>query len=155
MPDHPCNPISSLSVKELEQRFNAVVDAKNAVNLRRSATLADIGDCLLLLDSKLRLYDRDDAFLKSAVHEIQLIKQQSKATGRPIDFLGLELLRSMSRNCKYGQSFYEKHRILCSSVQRILSVKEQATHVAYQYLSDPASLLEHRLLFFATATPQR
>lgn len=154
MPDHLRNPFFSYSSKELEQRFNAVVDAKNAVTLRQSAILADIGDCLLQLDSKLRLYERDDVFLKSAAHELQLIKQQSKAAGHAINFLGLELLRSMSPD-SYGQAFYEKHRVLCSSLQHVLAVKEEAIQVAYQFLSDPSCLVEHRLVFFAAATSQR
>ena len=148
--DRPCNPVSSFSQQELEQRFCAVVDAKNAVTLRQSATLADIGDCLLLLDSKLRLYETDDVFVNSAVREMHMIEQQSSTS-----FLGLEVFRSTTSRGRHGQSFYEKNRLLCSSVQRAIDAKEENIQVAYQFLSDPSCLVEHRLVFFAAATSQR
>ncbi len=153
--DAVCNPFSPLSPKELEKRFNVVTDAKNAVTLRQSAILAEIGEYLLQLDSKLRLYETDNVFVKSASHEIHMIQQQSTTIGHPIGFLGLELFRSMSSKVKYGPSFYERNRLLCSSVQRTLDVKEEAIHVAYQFLSDPSCLVEHRLCFFSTPMGQR
>lgn len=119
--------------------------------MRQSALLADIGDCLLSLDSKLRLYEKDGVFLKSATQDIQDIKEQSISMGCHINFLGLELLRSLIPNSTYGECFYKKHQILCSTVQCVLSAKEGAVQVAYQFIDDPHSLLEHRLLFVAAS----
>ncbi|KJA13359.1 hypothetical protein HYPSUDRAFT_59947 [Hypholoma sublateritium FD-334 SS-4] len=90
-------PPPTLSCDDLERRFCAVADAKNAVKLRQSATLADIGECIMFLDSKLRLYDKDRVFLKSASVDLQFIKGQATTNGHSINFLGLELYRSQTQ----------------------------------------------------------
>lgn len=148
MADLAFTPFSALSCEGLKSYFNVLVDARNAVELRRSAVVADIGDCLKLLDSKLCLYSKDDVFLTSAACEIQLIQEESSARDFRINFFGLEYLRSL--NPSYGLSFVEKHSSVYSSIQLVLRTKEDAERATYQFLADPSSLTERRLSLFTT-----
>lgn len=139
------SPFTSFSRENLERYFGKLIDARNAIALRQSALAIDIGDCLRALDTKLRLYAKDDVFLKTAAHEVYLIEQESLVRDLKINFFGLELLRSMTRNPSYGSSFLEKESILFSSTRHVLRTREDAGRITSQFLADPYSLVEHRL----------
>lgn len=138
-------PFSSFSCESLERYFNALIDARNAVALRKSALAIDIGDYLKVLDAKLSLYAKDEVFLKSAANEVQLITRESSARDLRINFFGLEILRSMAQNPSYGSSFLERESVILSSTTRILQKREDAGQVTHMFLADPYSLAERRL----------
>lgn len=143
--DPPHESPSILSFNDLERQFCAAADAKNATKLRQAAVLADIGECILFLDSKLRLYDRDCVSLKSTSVHMQLIKQHAVTQGHTINFLGLELFRSQKQKSIYGESFIQANSLLRTSTQDILDLRQEAIQVAHHFISDPFSLVEHRL----------
>lgn len=138
-------PFSSFSCEGLERYFNALVDARNAIALRKSALEVDIGDYLKVLDARLSLYAKDEVFLQSAANEVQLIEQESSARDLRINFLRLELLRSLTRNPSYGSSFLEKESVIFSSTMRILRKRGDAGQITLLFLADPHSLAERRL----------
>ncbi|KJA13169.1 hypothetical protein HYPSUDRAFT_209774 [Hypholoma sublateritium FD-334 SS-4] len=70
--DHQPSPLSSLSREGIERYYNALVDAREAIRLRRLAVTIDIGECLKVLDSKLNMYCKDGVFLSSAAYEVKL-----------------------------------------------------------------------------------
>ena len=142
------NPFNSLSHEGLERHFNCLVDAKHAISLRKSAILADIGDCLQALESKISLYHKDEVFLSSATQEIRLVKEASSTRGFGINFFVLEALRSLTSNPSYGLSFVEKHATDCSFMRTELRKKEKLQHVAIHFLNDPYSVIEHRMPLF-------
>ncbi|KJA17354.1 hypothetical protein HYPSUDRAFT_206291 [Hypholoma sublateritium FD-334 SS-4] len=98
---------SSSSTEDLIRYFSAAVDAEHAIRLRESALLADIGDCVELLASKLKLYDQDREVSKRASKEVELIRTESEVRNLDINFYGLEYYRSVNNS---GESFMEEHR---------------------------------------------
>ena len=138
----PASLFSSSSPKEITRYFAAAVDAENAIRLRESALLVDIGDCVELLTSKLKLYDQDRAVSKRASDEIKLIKKESKARNLDINFYGLEYFR---RANQLDESFREEHGEIYHDLEPILDMKEFSTSLALKFLEDPMALREHRL----------
>ncbi|KJA21374.1 hypothetical protein HYPSUDRAFT_202941 [Hypholoma sublateritium FD-334 SS-4] len=147
-PSDPHRPFSSFSCEGLERYFNALVDARAAVELRKRAAEVDIGDCLRILDLKLSLYCKDDVFLESAAYEEHLIKHESSVRNLGIDFWALQCFRSRTQDPAYGASFLEKNSAINYSIEQIVQKKRYAREVVDRFLADPHSLTEHRLPFF-------
>ncbi|KJA12713.1 hypothetical protein HYPSUDRAFT_210199, partial [Hypholoma sublateritium FD-334 SS-4] len=139
---------SSLSREGIERHFNALVDARDAIQLRRLAVSVDIGECLKVLDSKLSMYSKDGVFLSSAAYEILLIKAESATRQLDINFYGLEVCRSKTRNPPYGSSFMEQHSNTNTSINLALQMREDAYQATDIFVDDPCALTEHRLPFF-------
>lgn len=148
--DSPHSLFSSFSCEGLEKYFNALIDARNAITLRRSANGADIGAFLKVLDARLNLYRKDEVFLSSAAHELQQIKQESLKRNFRINFLGLEMFRSLTRNPPHGSSFLELHGATNTCVNTSLRTLEDEQCVTDLFLEDPSSLTEHRIPYFNT-----
>lgn len=137
--------LSTLSPNDLALYFNAVVDAKNALTLRQSAVMADIGDCLEMVSPKFGLYDTDSMVLQSVFYELQLIKEECQTRQLGLNFWALEYFRSGLHGSDYGFSFVEDHPELYATVGRVLGDKEFSSHATQQFLQDPFSLREQRL----------
>lgn len=136
---------SRVSPEELEAYYNIVIDARNALALRQSVILANIGDCLDLLSTKLRLYDKDDALMQSTFYDVQSIKREAVNRKLGINFWALEYVRSGSSSAQHGASFIENHSDIYSTLGRVLDTKRSSQRVARQFINDPQALREHRL----------
>lgn len=140
---NPPSLFSSSSAEELTHYFSAAVDAEHAIRLRESALLADIGDFIELLASKLKLYDQDRAVGKRVSDEVDLIRKESEVRNLDINFYGLEYYR---RTNNLGESFMEEHSEVYHDMEPILEAKEFSTSLARRFLGDPMALREHRLI---------
>ena len=140
--------MSSLSYEGIERYFNALIDASDAIQLRKIAVSVDIAECLKILDSKLSMYCKDAVFLSSAAYEIQLIEEESLMRNLGINFYGLEMCRSLSQDPPYGLSFMENHSDINSSITLTLQTQPDLHRATRQFIEDPFSLTEHRLPLF-------
>lgn len=143
--DHPPSLLSSLSCEGIERYYNALVDAKEAIRLRRLAITIDIGECLKVLDSKLKLYRKDGVFLSSAAYEVQLVKAESQTRQLGINFFALEMCRSQFQDPHYGASLLERNSHINTYIGMLLQVKEDVRQATYLFVDDPFALTEHRL----------
>ena len=139
---------SSASAEELGHYFSAAVDAENAIRLRESALLADIGDCIEVLSTKLKFYDRDQAIYKRAADECELIRGEADSRDLDINFFGVEYHRRYNRlhSEDHSESFMEANNLKFHKIQPILDSKKISTYLAEDFLRDPMALREHRLL---------
>lgn len=126
----------------MESHFNAAIDVKNALGLRRYLIMIDIGLHLDILAAKLSRYDKDTAALKFAADEIEVIKTECAEQSMNINFSCLEFFRSM--NPAHSLSFMENHMMVFS---KIMDWEEgaRAYDTTSQFLDDPAALREYRL----------
>lgn len=124
--------------------FNALIDASNALILRNTIELTDIGYYLGHAAAVLSRYDDDIAALESIKHKIAYIEAESTRQGMEINFYTLEHHRSTSSD--YGLSFVEEHHLLYTNLERYLAATRSFRQFAAGYLDDPPSLRDHRLL---------
>ena len=136
--------LASPAADDLQRQFIAIVDARNALVLRQYAVTADIGLCLQSLDTKLRLYAKDEAALSSAMESIGRIKQQAAKWKLDIPFHDLEHYPSLLSN--YGACFKQRNRRLFEEAQLLSGKYKLFQRMAYHFMKDPAALVDHRLL---------
>lgn len=129
--------------ESLQDYFAAAIDAKNALELRRAAVVADIGEALLALDPLFSMYDRDAAVLCTVIEELQAIEDECLRRELMLNFYALERLRSVVP--PYQPSLIEEHSLLFSAVGIMVEAKDSARLAAQQFFGDPSALREHRL----------
>lgn len=127
----------------MERHFEVIVDAQNALLLRQSTTIADIGISLEMLTSQLCLYDKDAAKLVSLKEELELLMQAHSDREFDLDFDILENFRSSFP--PYESSFTEENRSLYCSTQPHIDVRRDAQAAGFYFLKDPMALREYRL----------
>lgn len=140
------NPFLLQSHEALERHYSIVVDAKNAVSLRQSAILADIGLCLGLLIPKIHLYAKDRVLLASIYEDLDYIHQECSNRQIELSFDSLEWFRSA--DSPYGLGFVDdkRHQSFCWREKKLaINNYNAARAVALQFLGDPAALMEDRL----------
>lgn len=127
----------------LKHYFEIAVDAENALLLRQSALVTDIGVCLEILTAQLSLYDRDKATLGCLKDDIHFLKEACAAKHLDIDFAAVANLRSLSP--PHQLSFRERHQNLYWEVRPRIARHEDAQAAGYKFLEDPLALREYRL----------
>lgn len=121
----------------LEKSFNSLIDAKNAIAIRQSLVLTEIGICIEQLTSRLALYNSDSTAMLSVNNDINSIHDESDKQSLPINFYGLEYHRSTSSN--YGSSFLQQQRSLRIQMEPFLSSTHHLRTTASGFLTDPSS----------------
>lgn len=124
--------------------FNALIDASNALILRNTIALTDIGYHLGQAAAVLSRYDVDTAVLASIKNDIDYIEAESARQGIHLNFYALEHHRSTNSNC--GLSFLEEHHLLYTDLEPFLEATRSFRQFSAGYLADPSSLRDHRLL---------
>lgn len=119
------------------------IDAQNALLLRQSTIVTDIGISLEMLTSQLCIYDKDIAKLVSLKEELGFLVQANSERDLDLDFDILENFRSSFP--PYKSSFTEQHRSLYRNIQPLVDGKRDAQAVGFFFLKDPMSLREYRL----------
>lgn len=127
----------------LKRYFETAVDAENALLLRKSALLIDIGICLETLTANLSIYDNDNAILSHVKDDIETLKHICAERQLEYDYASLANLRSMAP--PYRLSFREEHQNLYWEVRPHSTRHRDATAAASKYLEDPLALREYRL----------
>ncbi len=133
----------------LEQHFGMIVDAKNALLLRQSTTITDMGTSLEMLTSQLSLYDKDTARLVSLKEELQLLMKAVFERELDLDFDVLENYRSSIP--PYNLSFTEGNQALYCTVRPIIDAQRDARAAALDFLKDPMALRDYRLPPFSSS----
>lgn len=126
--------------------YNSLIDTRNAIIIRQSLVLADIGICLQQLLIKLDAYDSGDATKLSVDNEIKGLERENRERKLRINFYGLESHRSACS--RYGPSFLQEHSLLFLRLQPFLPPKAPFEAAAYAFLKDPSALRERRLSHF-------
>lgn len=124
--------------------FNALIDANNALILRNTIDLTDIGFYLGQAAAVLSRYDGDIAAQLSIREKIEYLEVESARQGMYINFYAMEHHRSS--DSAYGLSFLEEHHLLYASLDPFLAATRTFRGFAAGYLDDPPSLRDHRLL---------
>ena len=124
--------------------FNTLVDARNALNLRKTITLTDFGFHLSQAAGLLRNYDYDVAAQTSIENKMESLEAEIAGQGMSINFYGLEHERSTCSD--YGLSFLEENHQLYFNLHEFLSATSSFRQFGTGYLDDPPSLRDHRLL---------
>lgn len=127
----------------LKRHFEAAIDAENALHLRQSAVLTDIGICLEILTAKLSIYDLDNATSSYIKDDIESLKRACAARELKFNYTSLANLRSIVP--PYHLSFREKHQNLYWEVRQHDARRRDAKAAALNYLQDPLALREYRL----------
>lgn len=134
------------SPEALACQYATTIDAKNALVLRQSAIVADIGLFLELLIPKISIYETDRVKLINIHQHLDRIHQECISQQISIEFSDLEWRRSADHSC--GLAFTNKNRHKeFSWRERIMAIGEyynDARAVGQQFLNDPVSLVEHR-----------
>lgn len=130
----------------LEVAYNSLIDTRNAIAIRQSLILADIGACLQQLLGKLDAYDCGDATKSSVDNEIKHLEHENWERKLAINFYGLESHRSAC-SC-YGPSFLQEHTLLFLKLQPFLPPRAPFEAAAHAFLKDPSLLLDRRLSHF-------
>ncbi len=125
------------SQEVLELSINSLTDTKNAIAIRQSLILAEIGVYIEQITSRLALYHADCSVLLSVNDDIRFIQNESNRREIPINFYGLEHHRSTCSG--YGLSFLQEHRSLRIQMQPFLQSTYQLRALASDFLDDPAS----------------
>lgn len=132
-------------IEVLERQYSVAIDAQNALALRRSAVVADIGLCLELLIPKINLYAKDTVMLSSVSEDIASIYRQCSQQQLDLHFDHLERLRTPT---PYGLAFVDdkRHQSFCWQTSKIIiDGYREARAVGLRFLKDPAALIENRL----------
>lgn len=133
----------------MEQHFQVVIDAQNAMLLRQSAVLADIGMSLEMLTSQMRLYDKDKAKLVCIRDEMDRLMQACSDRHLNLNFEILERYRSSVP--PYTPSFIEMNQLLYWEKQPLIDSRRDAQTAGLKFLQDPMALREYRLPKFTTS----
>ncbi len=123
-----------------------IVDARNALILRQSAIVADIGLYLESLIPKINLYAIDNAHLVSVREELDRICQECEDRKITLQFNDLEWSRSAKHPA--GLSFLDdkRHRDFSwYETTMLIDTYSDARAVGLHFLSDPTALMENRL----------
>lgn len=141
------SPFSFSSYEELQRQYAVTVDAKNAIILRQSAILVDIGHCLEVLRPKINLYAMDTVMLASAHADLEYIHSECLSQKIHLNFCDLEWHRSAQSpnglafvDDKRHPTFRWKERIITFGDHH-----EAEKAAGLQFLKDPAALIEGRL----------
>lgn len=126
-----------------------IIDAQNALLLRRSTTVTDIGISLEMLTSQMCLYDKDSANLVSLKEELELLMQASSERDLDLDFDILENFRSSFP--PYKPSFTEENHSLYREVQPLIDARRDIQAAGFCFLKDPMALREYRLPLLSTS----
>lgn len=141
----PSNPFSLYSPDALAYQFATTIDAKNAITLRQSAIVADIGLYLQLLIPKINTYAIDKVKLIRIHQDLDYIYEECVSQQLNLQFSDLEWRRSANHPC--GLAFIDANRHEEFSWQeRIIEIGEcdDALAVGMQFLGDPTALMENR-----------
>lgn len=129
------------SPRELfEESYNILIDTRNAITMRQALVLADIGQCLQQLVTRLDAYDSGDAARTYVDHEIDFIEEESRKRDFSINFYGLECHRSSCST--YGPSFLQNNRLLYLRLQSILDASSSFQSAASAFMNNPSLLRE-------------
>ncbi|KJA23427.1 hypothetical protein HYPSUDRAFT_54375 [Hypholoma sublateritium FD-334 SS-4] len=140
------NPFSRYSPEALARQYATTIDAKNALVLRQSAILADIGLFLELLIPKISIYETDRAKLTNIHQDLDYIHEECINQQINLQFSDLEWRRSADHACGLAFANRKRHSEF-SWQERIIAIGEyynDAQAVGQQFLADPACLIEHR-----------
>ncbi len=129
----------SLPQECLETSFNALIDASDALSLRRSIILTDIGTVLEQVTAQLRDYLDDGEMLSSINESIQIIEEEDQRRKLRINFYALQNHRSTSSS--YGSSFLQQNRLIFLRTQKFLASTAQLRHTAAAFIADPMSIM--------------
>lgn len=124
----------------LEQAFSLLTDAREAVTLRSSIVLTEIGFQLEEIRTKLRVYDSDVetlAAISKKINETEALAQNERIL---LNFASLH--RSPPHSSQDGQlSFSQRHGLFLSHIQPILDetkhLRQEACAFAADHLSFP------------------
>lgn len=131
---------------QLAHRYALIVDAKNALTLRQSAILADVGICLESLMPKINLYAMDEVKLLGIFKDLADIRQACDNHQIQLQFGDLEWHRSVTDPC--GLAFVDDKRYKDFSWKDSAIAIDQfsdAQAAGRRFLRDPAALTENRL----------
>lgn len=122
----------------MEKSFNSLVDAKNAIAIRQSIILTEVGFYIEQLAAKFAMYNDDSAAMSTINSDIRYIWEKSDEHDIPINFYGLEFHRSTSST--YGLSFLQQQRSLRIQLDPFLNSTCQYCTFASEFIADPSSL---------------
>ena len=130
----------------LAYQYAIIIDAKNALTLRQSAVIADIGLYLELLIPKINVYAMDAVKLISAHQDLDYIHQECVNRHFKLQFSDLEWRRSESHPCGLAFIHNKRHQEF-SWQKKMLEFNgySDAQAVGLQFLNDPAAVIENRL----------
>lgn len=137
---------NSLLIEALAHRYALVVDAKNALMLRQSAILVDIGLCLESLVPMINLHATDEVKLKTIRQELKNIRQACDYHQIKLEFGDLEWHRSAKDS--WGLAFVDDKRYQDFSWKKSTMAIDECSDIrasGAQFLNDPAALIENRL----------
>ena len=130
---------SSLPQEALEITYNALIDASDALSLRRSIILTDIGTALEQLCLRIREYIDDGTMISSINKSIRLIEEEDEKRSLMINFNALQNHRSSTSD--YGCSFLQENRMVFLRTQRFLESTSHLRRSATAFMNDPMSLM--------------
>ncbi|KJA21686.1 hypothetical protein HYPSUDRAFT_55385 [Hypholoma sublateritium FD-334 SS-4] len=140
------NPFSRYSPQTLARQYAVVIDARNALLLRQAAIVADIGLYLQLLTLKVNLYATDKANLASIHRDLEYIREECVRQKVKLPFGDLEWSRSAKHPSGLAFVHDDRHQDFCwQEITMLLHTYSDARAVGFQFLDDPASLIENRL----------
>lgn len=134
-----------LSQESLEVAFNALIDASDALSLRRSITLTELGAALEQVTALLRQYHDDGATLDSITNSIHYIEEEDRHRNLMINFCGLHNHRATSSD--YGTSFLQRHRLVFLRTHQFFRATNRFRENAADFMADPA-------LFIVKSSPR-
>lgn len=137
------NSFAQSSLKEhaplevLEQVFSLLMDAREAITLRRSIVLTEIGFYLEEIRTKLRIYDGDGetlAVISGKITETEALAQSQRSL---LDFPALHRHQTSSR---HGQlSFSQRNRPFLCQMQPVLNETKHLRQEASVFVTDHLS----------------
>lgn len=138
---------SSLYLPEaLAYRYALAVDAKNALMLRQSAILTDVGICLESIIPMINLYSTDEVRLTNIHQDLEDIRQACDKHQIKLQFGDLEWHRSAKDPC--GLAFVDDKRYQGFSWKESTMAIDGcggAQVIGLRFVKDPAALVENRL----------
>lgn len=142
----PLNPFSLYSPQALAHQYAVVIDARNALVLRQSAIIADIGLHLESLAPKVNLYTMDTATLYSVLQDLEYIRKECVNQKVKLQFGDLEWSRSTKHPA--GLAFVDDDRYpdFCwQESTTLIDTYRDARSIGLHFLKDPTALTENQL----------
>lgn len=127
----------------LERKYDTLVDTRNALALRQSVSLSEMGQYLEQVAIRLALYEDDEEIIAHLNYEMDSVDDEARRFNLPFDLYDAEFHRDLVSD--RGPSFTQKNRRTIRKVDLYLGTTRQARAAASQFLIDPLSLRDHRL----------
>lgn len=144
------NPFLRLSSDAISVYFGTIIDIRNALALRRSVFVVEIGCMLGDLAQKFNRHDKDTSVIEAVDRELEAIQQAVIQNNMDIKYEALECFRS-TYNPELGKCFFEEHQFILPEIYEYLDAHKNATAACSQFVNDPTSLRENRLSRFLPA----